>query len=201
MAQVHKEKTTLFVAAFNKDCIMVYENILMNPFSTDSQFCKLNSSYIFPDAVSGDSKRVFILGENLYSDFLSFLYFLSLLVCSDDLNKKKITKNSMKLPKDSDEVEVEKPRISINEKLINKLCDACNSRSLSAKQVFRGEWTGVPESFITKEYTLYHNTKSVILDCITSDQALIESQFIRICDRLVCDNQVSSSFTFIWFNI
>ena len=135
MAQGHKEKTPLFVAAFNKDCIMVYENILMNPFSTDSQFCKLNSSYIFPDVVSGDSKRVFILDENLYSDFLSFLYYV---VCSDDLNKKKITKNSMKLPRGSDEVEAEKPRISINEKLINKLCDACNSRSLSAKQVFRG---------------------------------------------------------------
>ena len=197
MAQGHKEKTPLFVAAFNKDCIMVYENILMNPFSTDSQFCKLNSSYIFPDVVSGDSKRVFILGENLYSDFL----YTRLVVCSDDLNKKKITKNSMKLPKDSDEVEAEKPRISINEKLINKLCDACNSRSLSVKQVFQGEWTGVPESFITKECTLYHNTKSSILDCITSDQALTESQSIRICDRLVCDNQVSSSFTFIWFNI
>ena len=41
------------------------------------------------------------------------------MVCSDDINKKKITKNSLKLPKDSDEVEVEKP--SINEKLINKL--------------------------------------------------------------------------------
>ena len=69
---------------------------------------------------------------------------------SDDLNKKKITKNSLKLPKDSDEVEAEKPRISINEKLINKLRGACNSRSLLAKQVFQGEWTGVPECFVTK---------------------------------------------------
>ena len=63
--------------------------------------------------------------------------------CSDDLNKKKITKNSLKLPKDSDEVEVEKP--SINEKLINKLRDACNSRCLLAKQVLHGEWIGVPK--------------------------------------------------------
>ena len=52
MAQGHKEKTPSFVAAFNKNCIKIYENILMNPFSTDSQFCKLNSSYIFPDVVS-----------------------------------------------------------------------------------------------------------------------------------------------------
>ena len=98
------------------------------------------------------------------------------MVCSDHLDKKKITKNSLKLPKDSDEVEDEKPRISINEKLINKLRDACNSRSLLAKQVFQGEWTGAPECFVTKECKPYHNTKSAILDCITSDQAYTESQ-------------------------
>ena len=102
--------------------------------------------YIFPDVASRDSKPVFVLGENLYSDFL----YTRLVSWSDDLNKKKITKNSLKLPKDSDEVEAEKPRISINEKLINKLRGACNSRSLLAKQVFQGEWTGVPECFVTK---------------------------------------------------
>ena len=101
---------------------------MINPFSTDSECCKLNSSYIFPDAVSWDSKRVFVLREKLYSDFL----YTRLVVCSDDLNKKRITKNTLKLPKDSDEVEAEKPRISIHEKLINKLRDACNSRSLLA---------------------------------------------------------------------
>ena len=181
MAQGHKEKTSSFVAAFNKDCIKVYENILMNPFSTDLKFCKLNSSYIFPDVVSRDTKRVFVLGENLYSDFL----YTRLVVFSDDLNKKKIIKNSLKLPKDSDEVEAEKPRISINEKLINKLRNACNSRSLLARQVFQGEWTGVPECFVTKECTPYHNTKSAILDCITSDQAYIESQ--SMMDAIVID--------------
>ena len=56
MTQGHKEKTPSFVAAFNKACIKVDENILMNPFSTDSQFYKLNQSYIFPDVVSRDSK-------------------------------------------------------------------------------------------------------------------------------------------------
>ena len=101
-----------------------------------------------------------------------------LVVCSDGLSKKKITKNSLELPKDFDEVEAEKPRISINEKLINKLRDTCNSRSLLAKQVFQGEWTVVPECFVTKECTLYHNTKCAILDCITSNQAYIESQLM-----------------------
>ena len=94
----------------------------------------------------------------------------------------------MKLPKNSDEVEAEKPRISINEKLINKLRDACNSRSLLAKQVFQGEWTGAPECLVTKECTPYNNTKSAILDCITSDQAYIESQ--SMMDAIVIDLSV-----------
>ena len=78
--------------------------------------------------------------------------------------------------------------VSLNEKLINKLRDACNSRSLLAKQVFQGEWTGAPECFVTKECTLYHNTKSAILDCITSDQAYIESQ--SMMDAIVIDLSV-----------
>ena len=110
------------------------------------------------------------------------------MVCSDDLSKKKITKNSLKLPKDSDEVEAEKPRISINEKLINKLRDACNSRSLLAKLVFQGEWTGVLECFVSKECKPYHNAKAAILDCITSDQAYIECQ--SMLDAFVIDLSV-----------
>ena len=107
----------------------------MNLFSANSQFCKLNSSYIFPDVDWRDSQPVFVLGENLYSDFL----YTRLVSSSDDLNKKKITKNSLKLPKDSDEVEAGKLRIPINKKPINKLRDASNSRSLLAKLVFQGE--------------------------------------------------------------
>ena len=102
MAQGHKEKTHSFVAALYQGLYKVYENILMNSFLlTHSSTNYL--SYIFPDDVSQDSKRVFVLGENLYSDFL----YTRFAVCSGDLNKKKITKNSLKLPKDSDEVEAE----------------------------------------------------------------------------------------------
>ena len=169
----------------------------MNPFSTDSQFCKLNSSYIFPDAVSQDFKRVFVLGENLHSDFLCTI----LVVCSGDLNKKKIIKNSLKLPKDSVEVGAEKPCISIDEKLINKLCDAWIQGAYWLNRSSK-ENRQVPEYFITKECTPYLNTKSAILDCITSDQAYIENQLMMdaLWSTCLC-NQVSGSFTFIWFNI
>ena len=78
--------------------------------------------------------------------------------------------------------------VSLNEKLINKLRDACNSRSLLAKQVFQGEWTDVRQCFVAKECTRYHNSKSVILDCITRDQAYIESQ--SMMDAIVIDLSV-----------
>ena len=57
-----------------------------------------------------------------------------------------------------------------------------------AKQVFQGEWTGFLECIVTKECTTYHNTKSAILDCITSDQAYIESQLMM--DAIVIDLSV-----------
>ena len=48
-----------------------------------------------------------------------------------------------------------------------------------AKQVFQREWTGAPECLVTKECTPYNNIKSAIRDCITSDQAYIESQSMK----------------------
>ena len=57
-----------------------------------------------------------------------------------------------------------------------------------AKLVFQGEWTGVPECLFTKECTPYHNTKSAILDCITSGQAYIEGH--SMMDTIVIDVSV-----------
>ena len=131
----------------------------------------------------------------MYSDFL----YTRLVVSSDDLSKKKITKNPLKLPKDSDEVEAEKPCISINEKLINKLCDAFSSKSLFAKQAFQGEWAGVLECFFTKKCTPYHNTKSAILDCITSDQTYIEGQLMM--QAIVIDLSVIIKSQLLYFHL
>ena len=121
------------------------------------------------------------------------------MVSSNNLSKKRITKNSLKLPKDSDEVEAEKPCISINEKLINKLCNACSSKSLLTKQTFQGEWTGVLECFFTKKFTPYHNTKSAILDCITNDQAYIEGQLMM--EAIVIDLSVIIKSQLLYFHL
>ena len=67
--QGHKEKTPTFIANFSKDYMKVYNNILTNPFSENSQFHKLNSAYIYPDVIVKDSERVFTLGSELYLEF------------------------------------------------------------------------------------------------------------------------------------
>ena len=144
----------------------VYNNILTNPFSDNSHFHKLNSSYICPDVIVKDSKRVFTMGNELYLDFRRTRLIIGL----DDLTKKKINKILLKLSKDANDVEAEKPRIAINDKLVNKLRDAYDRRSILSKKVFQGEWTGIPECFVKKDCKPYHNTKSLILDCISNDE-------------------------------
>ena len=144
----------------------IYNNILTNPFSDNSHFHKLNSSYICPDVIVKDSERVFTMGNELYLDFRRTLLIIGL----DDLTKKKINKILLKLSKDANDVEAEKPRIAINDKLVNKLRDAYDRRPILSKKVFQGEWTGIPECFVKKDCKPYHNTKSLILDCISNDE-------------------------------
>ena len=93
-----------------------------------------------------------------------------MIISLDDLTKKKINKILLKLPKDANDVEAEKPCIAINDKLVNKLRDAYDRRPILSKKVFQGEWTGVPECFVKKDCKPYHNTKSIILDCISNDE-------------------------------
>ena len=61
-------------------------------------------------------------------------------------------------------------------------------RPLLAWKVFQGEWTGIPECFIKKDCTPYHNTKSLILDCIASDK--IESSHHPNVEELIVDLSV-----------
>ena len=77
-----------------------------------------------------------------------------------------IQKNDFKLPKDLDAVKVQNPRILINDKLLNREREACEYRPQLTTEIFQSEWTGVPESFVTKDGTPFHNTKSKILDCL-----------------------------------
>ena len=163
-SQGHKESTARFISKFCKDCSKVYDAVLTYPFST-AEFSKLNSSFIFPEAVVTDSMKVFTVGKDQYGDFCRTRFVL----CTHDIITSKISKNDFKLPKDSDIVKVENPRITVNDKLLNKLRDACDIRSELVKQVFRGEWTGVPECLVTKDGTPYHNPKAEILDCFGSN--------------------------------
>ena len=180
-AQGHKETATLFISTFNEDGSKVYNKLLTNPFS-NAEFTKLNSAYIFPEVVVKDSGKVFTIGSEQYSEFCLTRFTFG----SHDIITSKITKNVLKLPKDSDTVQVENPRITVNDRLLNKLCDACEVRPQLAKKVFQGEWTGLTECFVKKDCTPYHNTKSVILDRIANS----DLQFHPKVEALVVDLSV-----------
>ena len=159
--QGHKEKSNLFIHNFRVDCNKVHEKVLTNPFC-NVEFIKLNSAFLFPELIVCDTVKVFKEGPNQYEEFCRTRFTIG----THDVIKSKITKNFFKLPKDADMVHVENPRIVINDKLLNKLRDACQFRSPLARKVFQGEWTGLPESLVRKDGKPYHNSKSTILDCI-----------------------------------
>ena len=71
--------------------------ILTNPFS-HAHFCRLNSTYWFPEVIIHDSERVFTQGGEQYQEYC-LTHFVN---GSQDLLKSKITKNMLKLPKDHD---------------------------------------------------------------------------------------------------
>ena len=63
-------------------------------------------------------------------------------------------------------------KILVTEQMFNKVRDACKYRPLRAKIIFQGEMSGLPECFVKKDGTPYHNPKSKILvniieGCIT----------------------------------
>ena len=76
----------------------------------------------------------------------------------------------LNLPKTTSAVESDKPRISVNGKLINQLRDACEYRSDLAMKLFQSEWTGIPECFVDKDCNPYHGKKSQLLESLEDDE-------------------------------
>ena len=158
--QGHKENNPTFCKKFIDDCRKVHFKVVTNPFLS-YEFCMLNSSYIFPEIVATDSRRVFTIGYQQYQDFCK-----SRFIFGNEPLGTKISKNLLKLPKDTNNIQQENQRITINESLLNKLRDSCTFRKEIAREVFKSEWTRLPECFVTKDGLPYHNIKSNFLDCI-----------------------------------
>ena len=120
---------------------------------------------MFPELIVQDSAKVFKLGSEQYQEFWRTRFIFG----TQDVIKSKMTTNLLKLPKDADMVQIENPRITINDQVLNKLRDACECRPLLSKRLFTGEWTGLPECLVKKDGTPYHNPKSKILNSIIKD--------------------------------
>ena len=115
-SQGHKEKSSAFISKFRVYCRKVDEKVLTNPFCS-AEFCKLNSAFMFPESIVQDSTKVFKVGSEQYQEFCRTRFTFG----THDVIKSKITKNLLKLPQDADMVQIENPRITINEQVLNKL--------------------------------------------------------------------------------
>ena len=134
----------------------------MNPYMEEN-FYKLNTSYLYPEVIVNDSENIFKVGSEQYQEFVKTRF----VECTEDVISSKLKKNSMKLPKDAADVQIESPCIKITESMLIKIRDACTHRPEVVKECFTSEISGVPECFMDKSKTEpYHNVKSTILYCI-----------------------------------
>ena len=85
----------------------------------------------------------------------------------------KITKNLFKLPSSASAIKAGTDQIKLNQSMLTKLDSACQNRRAAALELFKTEFTGVPECFV-KDGTPFHATKSDILKSILSTSCNVD---------------------------
>ena len=160
----HKEMTKSFIAKFINDVREVKAKAFINPFMCQ-QFQKINCDFIFPDVIVQDCSKAFTEGKIQYDEF-RWTRFVegSKDVLPTNISKCTLSRNNFKLPKDLATVIIENPRVAISPSVYTKFRDACTNRPELAKKTFQGEFTSVPECFVTPKDNSkpYHNDKSKI---------------------------------------
>ena len=71
-----------------------------------------------------------------------------------------------------------------------------------AKSVFEGEWTGLPECFVSKDGSTYHNSKSVIINYLVHEEVppIPETAGLVVDLSLIMRSQASVVNTVSSFN-
>ena len=169
----HKEQSDLFSSRFLKDCKTILDHMTTNPFSEDN-FKKINSPVYFPEAIIQDCDKVFQIGYSQYRNFVMTRFILG----TEDVITSSIRKNNLKLPsalaslQKRDSVQIKFSQINLT-----KIRDALLIRVSIGKNLFKDEFTRVPESMF-KDGEAYHNNKSDLLQLITPIAAMVKSDGI-----------------------
>lgn len=103
--QGHKENFPTFISKFINSCNKVHPKTYNKPFLS-SEFCKVNSTFIFPNVIPEDASVVFKVGTEQYNNFTR-----SRFIYGEDFLDSKFSKNQLKLLKDSDTVQNENPKL------------------------------------------------------------------------------------------
>ena len=156
----HKEQEDAFILKFVKDCRKVYSKFAINPFCT-SQFQKINLPVqLYPEVIVDDATKLFTIGREQYNKFVDTRFIKG----SADVVNTSISKNSLKLPRNNKVVSVVSPLIKLTGTVMAKLRDACENRRELAKELFKYEFTGVPECmYDPKQKKPYRNNKSQLM--------------------------------------
>ena len=169
MTNVH---TCTFVHTFYNRCFIVY-------MFTEEQFEPINSTgIVFPEAMSTMLIVCSSLGHEQFVE--TRLQKGSLMVVD--------TKILFKLPSSTSALKADTDQIKLNQSTLTKLDSACQNRRAAALELFKTEFTGVPECFV-KDGIPLHGTKSDILKSILPHLAmatLLFLQMIKMVSLLMC---------------
>ena len=128
-----------------------------------------STGHVFPEAIVNDVDRMFELGEKQHEQFVETRLQKGSLMVVDT----KITKNLFKLPSSASAIKAGTDQIKLNQSTLTKLDSACQNRRAAALELFKTEFTGVPECFV-KDGTPFHATKSDILKSILSTSCNVD---------------------------
>ena len=158
-ASRHHEDNESFRAAFVKDVITVYENIICNPFTLEKLTSISNTSVTFDDSVFLEIKSVQTIGSNQAKQFILDRFINGTVPLNE-----KITKNNFSLLNQTKSKAGEKGPFKLNPSFLSKLRSGADYRLTVATELFEGEPFGIPVSLAVNENMMYHGTKSSIKD-------------------------------------
>ena len=105
--------------------------------------------------------RMFELGAKQHEQFVETRLQKGSLMVVDT----KISKNLFKLPSSASALKADTDQIKLNQLTLTKLDSSCQNRRAAALELFKTEFTSVPECFL-KDGIPFHGTKSDILKYI-----------------------------------
>ena len=158
----------------------------VNPFLCE-KFQMINCSKVFPPKVVEDCSKLFEIGKEQYKEFA----YTRFVTGSKDVVQTTLKKNNLSIMskwQTSKAKPISKLKLSNAE--LTKLRPACEIRPEAARELFKQEFTNMPECFVDKDGDPFHGVKSEILKVIAPKENALEHGIFKEADGLIFDISV-----------